>query len=160
MAEKLIGDLLSGDHLPPPEVPLLRERLKTPLAIGIPLLVIAVLLYTFINYREESTVRTFLYTVSVADNETAYAMWDAGERYRMKDFLIDWGEGGYYTNGPMKFDLCDSNSSGSAVIVYVRIDGRSPLAIMVDKATLLLSFSPSNKYREGGISRFSGCLER
>ena len=158
MAEKLIGHLLSGDHSPPPETPLPGERLKTPLAIGIPLLVLSIALYTFINYREESSVRTFLETVSVADYETAYTMWDAGERYRMKDFLIDWGEDGYYTNGAMKFDLCDSNSSGSAVIVYVRIDDRSPLAIMVDKETLLLSFSPSNKYREGGISRFSGCL--
>ena len=158
MADKLIGSLIHGDHPEPKKAPGLIEALKVPVSIGMFLLVSGGLLYSFINYREESRVRRFLESVGAAAYDTAYTMWDADERYQMKDFLLDWGQDGFYTKGPVNFDICDSNSSGATVVVYARIDGSNPVAIMVDKENLLLSYSPDNKYTSGMISRFAGCL--
>jgi hypothetical protein len=65
----------------------------------------------------------------------------------MKDFLSDWGPEGYYMKGGHNFSIADSNSSGSAVIVYVTMDNfKAPVAIRVNKETLKMSFSPVNKY--------------
>lgn len=153
MADKLIGNLITGDHLTPKKT----RQLKLPVSIGAVLILLA-LLWEFINYREESSVRSFMEAVADARHEAAYSMWDSDERYQMDDFLLDWGEDGYYTSISMNFDICDSNSSGTAVIVYTRIESGPPLAMMVDKETGLLSYSPENKYRESRISRFAGCL--
>jgi hypothetical protein len=44
-------------------------------------------------------------------------------------------------------DVIDSNGRGTSVVVYVGIDNvKVPVAIRVDKETLKLSFSPTNKY--------------
>ena len=158
MADKLIGNLITGDHPTPGKARPLKDQLKAPVSIGAVLLLIGGLLWEFINYSEESRVRSFMETVSDARYEVAYSMWDSDERYQMDDFLLDWGEEGYYASGSMNFDICDSNSSGAAVVVYTRIDGGPPLAILVDKETGLLSYSPENKYRGRRISRFAGCL--
>ena len=66
----------------------------------------------------------------------------------MQDFLNDWGTDGYYTKGVSTAKVIDSNSRGPVVIVYVGIDKfKLPLALRVDKETLKLSYSPTNKYR-------------
>jgi hypothetical protein len=158
MADKLIGSLIYGDHPEPKKARSLIESLKVPVSIGTFLLVGGGLLYNFINYREESRVTVFLESVATSEFEAAYSMWDGDERYLMKDFLLDWGEEGFYTKGPMNFDICDSNSAGATVVVYVRIDGRYPVAILVDKENLLLSYAPDNKYISGMVSRSAGCL--
>ncbi len=158
MAEKLIGNLITGDHPPPEKARALKDQLKVPVSIGAVLLLIGGLLWEFINYSEESRVRSFMETVADARYDAAYSMWDSDDRYQMHDFLLDWGEEGYYASGSMDFDICDSNSSGTAVVVYTRIDGGPPLAMLVDKETGLISYSPENKYRGRRISRFAGCL--
>ncbi len=158
MTEKLIGSLIHGDHPEPRKARSLMESLKVPVSIGIFVLLVGGLLYKFINYPEESRVTAFLESVADGQYDEAYAMWDGDERYQMKDFLLDWGQDGFYTKGPVDFDVCDSNSSGSAVVVYARIDGSHPVAMMVDKETHLLSYSPDNKYITGMVSRFAGCL--
>jgi hypothetical protein len=66
----------------------------------------------------------------------------------MKDFLNDWGKDGYYTKDMSTAKVIDSTSRGPVVIVYVEIDKfKLPLAIRVDKESLKLSYSPTNKYR-------------
>ena len=45
----------------------------------------------------------------------------------------------------VEYEVIDSNSRGSSVIVYARLNG-VVVAILTDKETLLLSFSPENKY--------------
>jgi hypothetical protein len=77
----------------------------------------------------------------------AYQFWDAEGRYTMKDFVQDWGKDGYYTKGMHDSRVVDSNSKGASVVVYVNIDSlKSPLALLVDKDTLKISFSPVSKY--------------
>ena len=59
----------------------------------------------------------------------------------------DWGKDGYYTKGMHNARIVDSNGKGGAVVVYLGIDSlRSPVALLVDKETLKISFSPISKY--------------
>jgi hypothetical protein len=147
MAEKLIGSLIYGQHVSPKKARPWKDRLKVPLSIGLVLFVIGGVAYKFANFREERAVNRFLDAVGAGQYEAAYKGWDASGSYTMDDFLIDWGKEGYFTKGMKKSSVIDSNSSGLAVVVYAEIDSfREPIAFMVDKETLKLSFSPVNKY--------------
>jgi hypothetical protein len=147
MADKIIGSLIYGDHPIPKKSKALKERLKVPVAIALVLIFISGIIYKFANFREERRVRQFMETVQSGQMETAYGQWDAGGRYTLKDFLADWGKEGYYTKGMHDAHVVDSNSQGSSVIVYVGIDSlKSPVALLVDKETLKISFSPNSRY--------------
>ena len=152
MAEKLIGSLLYDDHPTPKKARPLKDRIKVPGSIALILFVLGGTAYKFANYREESQVSQFLETIRNGQYEDAYAMWDAGERYRMRDFLEDWGDDGFYTKGATEFGIYDSDGGGGAVTVYAEIAYAQTagevavVAILVHKETLLLSFSPDNKY--------------
>lgn len=147
MADKIIGSLLYDDHPIPKKSRALKERLKVPLGIALVLIFVGGLAYKFANYREERRVRDFMATIERGEYEAAYQQWDADGRYTMDDFLQDWGKEGYYTKGMHETHLVDSNGRGSGVIVYVGIDSlRSPVALLVNKETLKISFSPTSKY--------------
>lgn len=148
MADKIIGSLLYDDHPIPGKSRAWKDRLKVPVTIGLVLLVIGGVAWKFANYREEGRVRRFMESVENAQYDAAYQIWDSDGHYRMQDFLQDWGRDGYYTKGMQEAKVIDSNSSGNSVIVYLAIDGRRPIALMVDKETLKISFSPTNKYSQ------------
>jgi hypothetical protein len=147
MADKIIGSLIYGDHPIPKRSRALTERLKVPFYIAIALVLISGLLYKFANFREERAVRQFMAQVEGDNLDGAYQLWDAEGRYTMKDFAQDWGRDGYYTKGMHDARVVDSNSKGGSVVVYVNIDSlKSPVALLVDKDTLKISFSPVSKY--------------
>jgi hypothetical protein len=146
MADKIIGSLLYDNHPIPKKSRAWKERLKVPVAIGLVLLVIGGIAWKFANYREEGQVRRFIESVQTGRYDTAYQIWDSDGHYRMQDFLQDWGRDGYYTKGMHDAKVIDSNSNGSSVIAYLVIDDSHPIALLVDKETLKLSFSPTNKY--------------
>ncbi len=146
MADKIIRSLIYDDHPMPRKSRAWKDRLKVPVAIGMVLLVIAGVAWKFANFREEGQVRQFLQAVQGGQYDSAYQMWDIEGRYRMQDFLQDWGRDGFYTKGMHDARVVDSNGKGGSVIVYVAIDSRRPVALMVDKETLKISFSPTNKY--------------
>jgi hypothetical protein len=148
MAEKIIGSLIYGQHEIPKRARAWKERLKVPVAIGAVLLSIGGLAYKFANFREEGRVSQFLAAVESGQYEEAFQRWDADDKYTMKEFLEDWGRDGYYAKD-MKARIVDSNSMGGGVVVYVGIESfKQPVAIMVSKETLKLSFSPTNKYTQ------------
>jgi hypothetical protein len=147
MAEKLIGSLIYGEHQIPKKSRTLKEALKVPVSIGLVLIFLGGLAYKFANFPEERRVRQFISEIRNGEYESAYQNWDADTYYNMKDFLQDWGKEGYYTKGMHDAKVVDSNTKGSAVIVYLGIDSlKSPVALMVDKETLKISFSPFSKY--------------
>lgn len=148
MADKIIGSLIYDDHPIPKKSRAWKERLKVPVAIGLVLLVIGGGAWKFANFREEGRVRQFMDAVRAGQYDTAYQMWDIEGHYRMEDFLQDWGHDGFYTKGMQDARVADSNGKGGSVIVYVAIDGRRPVALMVDKENLKISFSPTNKYSQ------------
>jgi len=94
-------------------------------------------------------VTQFLSDVFSGRPEMAYSRWDLeGGDYTLQDFLSDWGKDGYYTKGVSTAKVYDSNSRGPVVIVYVDIEKfKLPLALRVDKESLKLSYSVTNKYR-------------
>ena len=147
MAEKIIDSLIYGDHPIPKKSRALKERLKVPVTIALVLIFISGLLYKFANFREERSVRQFMADVQGGNLDGAYQLWDSEGRYTMKDFVQDWGKDGYYTKGMREARVVDSNSKGGSVVVYLGIDSlKSPLALLVDKDTLKISFSPVSKY--------------
>ena len=87
--------------------------------------------------------------VETGQYEAAFQNWDADDHYTMKDFLQDWGKDGYYTKDLHEARVFDSNGRGVAVVVYVAMDNfKAPVALLVNKETLKLSFSPTNKYSQ------------
>jgi hypothetical protein len=147
MAEKIIGSLIYGQHEIPKKSRTLKEALKVPVSIGLVLIFLGGLAYKFANFQEERRVRQFIEAVRSENYEAAYQRWDADSRYNMKDFLQDWGKDGYYTKGMREVAVTDSNGKGGSVVVYVSIDSlRYPVALLVDKETLKISFSPISKY--------------
>ena len=146
MAERLIGSLLYDDHPPARQARPWKDRLKWPLTLFLVVGLVGGVLYKFANYREEARVQVFLSAVAEGEYEAAYAMWEGHARYNMDSFLEDWGADGYYTRERGDYEVVDSNSHGSSVIVYARVARTVPVAIMVDKDALTLSFSPENKY--------------
>ncbi len=147
-----MGSLLYGDHPEPKKARPWKDRLKYPVIFGLIFVVGGGLLYKFINYPEERQVQVFLDAVRAQRYDEAYAMWDGGPVYTMDRFLEDWGEDAYYTAGSI-LQVVDSNNSGPNVIVYVSVhpDDETPTALLVDKETKLLSYSPTNKYIRSSI---------
>jgi hypothetical protein len=149
MREPMVGSLIYGDHKIPKKSRPWKERLKLPAAVGLVFVVIAVLIYEFHNYREERAVTQFLGEVFDGHTDQAFSRWDVeGGSYVMEDFLKDWGKDGYYIKGAKSARVIDSNSKGPVVVVYIGTDTPNiPVALRVDKETLKLSYSPTNKYR-------------
>jgi hypothetical protein len=147
MADRIIHSLIYDDHPIPKRSRALKERLKVPVGIALVIIFVSGLAYRYANYREEGRVRDFIKTVEGGQFDTAYQQWDADAKYTMNDFLQDWGKEGYYTKGMHEARVVDSNGQGSGVVVYVGIDSlRSPVALLVNKETLKISFSPVSKY--------------
>jgi hypothetical protein len=147
MADKLIGSLIYGEHEIPKRSRTWKEALKVPVSIALVLIFIAGIAYKFANFREERRVRQFVEAITDGDYQGAYGRWDGDAKYNMKDFLQDWGKDGYYTKGMHEARVTDSNGKGGSVIVYVTIDSlKYPVALLVDKETLKISFSPVSKY--------------
>ena len=148
MREPMVGSLIFGDHKVPKKSRPWSERLKLPAIVAGVFLLAGVLFYEYHNYREEGAVTQFLNEVFSGHPDEAYSKWDAGGSFTLHDFMTDWGKDGYYTKGVTSAKVMDSNSKGTAVVVYVGIDTfKLPLALRVDKETLKISYSPSNKYR-------------
>jgi len=146
MADKLIGNLITGHHVvPKPGMPL-----KTKLTITVSVVVVislgSFLVWKFINYREERRVSQFFQEIEQGRYDQAYAAWDADDRYKMKDFLEDFGKDGYYTKGMHEARVVSSRGKGGGVVVCVQIDTfKKKLPVRVDKETLKLSYSPVDR---------------
>jgi hypothetical protein len=150
MKEPMVGSFLYGDHKIPRKSRPWQDRLKLPgIVIGL-FVVFSFLAYKYCNYRQERSVTEFLAEVSNGQIDKAFSKWDVveGGSYTMKDFVGDWGKDGYYMKGGAQAKVIDSNSRGTDVVVYVKIDTfQLPLALRVNKETLKLSYSPNNKYK-------------
>ena len=147
MAEKIIRSLIYDDHPIPKKSRAFKERIKVPLGIALVLIFVSGLIYKFANFREEGRVKQFMSEIQGGEYDIAFREWDSDGHYTMKDFLQDWGKEGYYTKGMHDARVVDSNGNGFGVIVYVGIDSlKSPVALLVSKETLKISFSPKSKY--------------
>jgi hypothetical protein len=150
MNAPMVGSLIYSDHKIPKKYRPWSERWKIPTFVAVAFIVASILAYKFVNYRQERTVSQFLAEVSSGQIDAAFSQWDieAGGSYSKQDFVSDWGKDGYYTKGMTSAKVIDSNRLGTAVTVYVEIDTQKvPIALLVDKETLKLSFATNNKYK-------------
>lgn len=107
-------------------------------------LALAYAVYTRANYREEQFVDHFLDTVAAGHYRDAHAMW-SNDQYTFDRFLADWGERGRHTAGARP-EVIDSATRGPVVTVYVRTGNVTPVALEVDKETMLLSYGPTTSH--------------
>ncbi|MEQ1761378.1 MAG: PepSY-associated TM helix domain-containing protein [Vicinamibacterales bacterium] len=108
-------------------------------------------LYTWSNYREERQVERFLGVVASGQYRRAHAMWD-GDGYGFERFLADWGPGGRYTAAGSDIQVIDSTTQGAAVTVYIKTAAPTPVALDVDKETMLLSQGLSDDYAADAVT--------
>jgi hypothetical protein len=143
MADKLIGNLITGKHVAPRAGMPFKQKLTIGIAITVVVSLGSFLVWKFINYREESRVTHFFDELVQGRYDQAYAIWDGDDRYQMKDFMADFGQEGYYTKGMHEARVVTSKSKGGAVVVCVELDTfQRQLPILVDKESLKLSYSP------------------
>jgi hypothetical protein len=91
--------------------------------------------FTFLHVPERRAAGRFMDAITAGNNELAYQMMKADAKaYPFKDFLGDWGPGGYYA--PVKSYRIESASSppkgGSGVIVVVEISPFQPFPAASD----------------------------
>jgi len=121
--------------------------LKTPLILAGAAGFLGILIYFFANFREERAVQRCFEALQRGDLNAAYQIWGPTEQYTFKDFLLDWGEDGYY--GRVRdFKIVESESQGSGVIVRVqlRTDAgqlRIPIPFWVERKDLTIGFAPT-----------------
>jgi len=108
-------------------------------------------MYTWANYREEHQVERFLGAVRSGEYRQAHAMWD-GE-YGFERFLADWGPGGRHTAAGSEIEVIDSTTQSAVVTVYIKTAAPKPVAIDVNKETMLLSHALSDEYATDAASR-------
>ncbi|GAC1629062.1 MAG: hypothetical protein PVS2B2_28240 [Candidatus Acidiferrum sp.] len=97
-------------------------------------LVAALLLYlTFRYYPEKKAAEHFFNALEAGNPEMAYQLWKPSDSYAMKDFLADWGPGGYYgTVKSYKILSAKAPKNSPAVAVTVQISPYSPMPDATD----------------------------
>jgi hypothetical protein len=140
---KLIGNLITGDHVVFKPSMRWQQKLKITIIIFVTISLGSFLIWKFINYREESRVTQFLQEITAGQYQQAFASWDAGGSYGLQDFMDDFGKDGYYTKGMHTARVVNSKGQGGGVVVCVQLDNfEKQLPIRVDKDTMKLSYSP------------------
>ncbi len=124
----------------------LRHKVQIGIAVFVVVSLGSFLVWKFINYREERQVTHFFQDLSQGQYDQAYALWDADDHYKMKDFLDDFGKEGFYTQGARETRVVTSKGHGGGVVVCVDLgNGKKELPILVNKDSLKLSYSPVDR---------------
>jgi len=115
-----VGLFDSTDEHPP-------AKIRRYIITGVAAIVIAFLLLWYWPgnlrfFKERRTVGHLMNAVVTGNLQEAYRIWKPSPSYEFKDFLEDWGPGGYY--GPIKSYEIEStesvrNSSSAAIVVAV-----------------------------------------
>jgi len=136
--------------------PALERRRRIRIAtIGVLILVLAWLGWTYRDWPEERIVNRFFETIQRQDYDAAYGIWmhdpqwkqhpEKYPQYPFNEFYRDWGPGGEW--GIVKshkiYGSVNPKGGGSGVIVEVVVNERAEHArVWVQKSDKTLSFSP------------------
>jgi len=114
--------------LDPPAAKPEKSRAMAFTIAALSLVAIVLLWFAFRYYPEKRAAQHFFDAVVAGDMAKAYELWKPGPSYQMKDFLADWGPGGYYAPiKSYKIDRLKSPAGASGVIVTVSISPYSPM---------------------------------
>jgi hypothetical protein len=130
-----------------------RRRIYAIIAL-VAVIIGAILIYAFWDWREEHTVNKFLTAIERKDYERAYAIWNADSNwkqhpqqysgYNFGTFELDWGPAGEYgdiRSHHIRAALTPKNASGVVVVVMIN-DRKEPLALWVQKKDQSITFPP------------------
>ena len=114
-----------------------------------PLLVIIVVVGGVIGYfalhnlPEKRAVANFLTQLKEGNYKEAYKLWQPAPDYSYDEFMHDWGPKGDYGK-VREFKIIRAESKGSAiVVVIITVNNQTPaLALLVDRKTKGLAYSP------------------
>jgi hypothetical protein len=101
--------------------------------VALAMVAVVVLWVMFRYYPEKKAAERFFDALVAGDTAKAYALWQPGPSYVMKDFLADWGPKGYY--GPVKsYKIIRLNTPHGAnvVAVEVSVSPYSPMPEVAD----------------------------
>jgi len=114
---------------PPPAKPQKSRAMAFTIA-AVALAAIVTLWFTFRYYPEKKAAAHFFDALVAGNIDRAYQLWKPSPSYSMKDFLADWGPGGYY--GPVKsYEILKTDSPHGSNDVEVRV-AVSPFSPMPD----------------------------
>jgi hypothetical protein len=131
---------------PPIEKP--HKSRVAPITITVLVIAAAVVLWlTFRYYPEKKATERFFDAVVAGDSDKAYALWKPSSNYRMKDFLADWGEGGYY--GPIKsYRLLGAKAPSKTGSMEVNAGGTIEVEVAISPFSPLPDASDADKSRK------------
>jgi hypothetical protein len=98
------------------------------------------------DFRQERQVKRFFELIRAGDYKAGHALWGCTDQtpcrdYSLERFLEDWGPKSKYA-GFREMRIERSRSCSQGVIVTAIIDGNREERFMVDRATLIMGFSP------------------
>ncbi|HYP14362.1 MAG TPA: hypothetical protein VEQ63_10605 [Bryobacteraceae bacterium] len=104
------------------------------------------LYFTFRDYPQERTVRSFLEKLRSQDYRGAYAYWGCTEQtpcphYPFEEFLEDWGPQGIYRNA-QQAEIKGTKSCETGLIQFVQFPNQPELLLWVERSNDNLSFAP------------------
>ena len=99
--------------------------------------------FFFHNYRQEQQVEQFMKLLEARDYQGAYNLWTGSDsaraRYRMSDFMQDWGPPVDVSG----YAILDAESCDNSVIVDVDAGHAGDRKVWVERASLSMSFPPN-----------------
>jgi hypothetical protein len=134
-----------------------REKRKRMIAVIllVCLLVGALLVYHFWNWREERTVNRFFDAIERKDFATAYGIWMADPNWKQHAekyanypfgaFELDWGPSGEYgaiTRHRVATSITPKGGGSGVVVVAYLNDRRQPVSLWVECKDKSMTFSP------------------
>ncbi len=126
-----------------------KQILKRALIAFVCIMIVALFLYTiFKNYGPEQRVKALLADLRNHRYQTAYGMFGCTAEHPCRDyayskFLEDWGPNSPHANDTnARIGL--SQTCGNGVLLRVDYPHAQPMLLMVDRATRVISFAPSD----------------
>ena len=117
------------------------------------LLVACFLYFEFRTLPQEWQVDNFLSAIQRQDFQNAYEIWKPASSYTFKNFMEDWGPDGFIGQ-VNSFEIGNSRSQGSGVLVFIVLNGNKPLLLWAEKSDKSLSFSPFEEPESGLLRVF------
>lgn len=125
------------------------HRLKWGAIGGVSAVIVALVLFgIFRNYHQERVVNAFLAQLQNHKYQDAYRMWGCSDQtpcrdYAFPKFMEDWGPNSPHAS-EANVRTALAQSCGNTVFFRLEYPKAEPVGLLVDRASDIISFAPSN----------------